>query len=101
MSSHVDDYLVVGHDGHGVNSWAMHYYIVRGPLALFLQTGWGGAYMDTEAEAADMAFRFSQARLLVEAAESAAPEHGGRVAGRYIVVDSAFTGGRWTRIRYE
>ncbi len=44
--SPVDDYLLMGHDGHGINSYAMHYYLVYGPLALFVQIGWGGAYMD-------------------------------------------------------
>jgi hypothetical protein len=33
----VDDYAVLAHAGHGANSYALHYYVVRGPLALFLQ----------------------------------------------------------------
>ena len=36
----VADYLLLGHAGHGIQSYAIHYYVVRGPLALFLQIGW-------------------------------------------------------------
>src|SRR5437870_3386527 len=39
-----EDYLIFGHDGHGLNSYAMHYYLVRGPLAIFDQLAWGGIY---------------------------------------------------------
>ena len=40
----VTDYALLGFDGHGINSWALHYYLVQGPLALFIQLPWGGAY---------------------------------------------------------
>jgi hypothetical protein len=40
------EYAVVGFDGHGMNSWAAHYYLVQPGLALFLQLPWGGAYHD-------------------------------------------------------
>src|ERR1700719_2996338 len=36
----VPDYAVVGFDGHGTNSWAVHYYLVEGALALFIQLPW-------------------------------------------------------------
>ena len=42
----VADYALLGFDGHGINSWALHYYLVQGPLALFVQLPWGGAYID-------------------------------------------------------
>ena len=45
-SGRVDDYLVLGQGGHGVNSYSICYYLVQGALALFLEVGWGGAYMD-------------------------------------------------------
>jgi hypothetical protein len=44
----VPDYAVVGFDGHGTNSWAVHYYLVEGALALFVQLPWGGAYVDAD-----------------------------------------------------
>jgi hypothetical protein len=43
-----DDYAVIGFDGHGLNSHAVHYYLVEGSLALFIQRPWGGVYMDPE-----------------------------------------------------
>ncbi|MBK7542526.1 MAG: hypothetical protein IPI57_12250 [Candidatus Competibacteraceae bacterium] len=32
----VTDYALC-FDGHGINSWALHYYLAREPLALFIQ----------------------------------------------------------------
>lgn len=46
----VDDYLLMGFDGHGLASRAMHYYLVQGPLALFLQLSWGHAFEDSDAQ---------------------------------------------------
>lgn len=40
------DYAVVGFDGYGTNSWAVHYYLVYKSLALFIQLPWGGAYTE-------------------------------------------------------
>jgi hypothetical protein len=37
-----DDYLLVGHDGYGVNNWALHYLLKTDRLALFVQLPWGG-----------------------------------------------------------
>jgi hypothetical protein len=42
------NYAVVGFDGHGINSWAVHYYLVDDALALFIQLAWGGAYVDAD-----------------------------------------------------
>lgn len=39
-------YLMFGHDGHGMNSYAMHYFLVYERVALFDQLAWGGVYMD-------------------------------------------------------
>jgi hypothetical protein len=44
----VPDYAVLGFDGYGTNSWAVHYYAVEGALALFIQLPWGGAYVDAD-----------------------------------------------------
>ena len=38
------EYATVAHAGHGINSWALHYYIVTSLLAIFVQTSWGGVY---------------------------------------------------------
>jgi hypothetical protein len=63
--------LIVAHAGHGVNSYAIHYYVVRKPLYLFLQIGWGGAYMDNKASATAMSRCFEAAARLIEATERA------------------------------
>ena len=42
------DYLIVGHAGHGVNSYALHYFVRLGPLLLVLEIDAGGAYNNPE-----------------------------------------------------
>ncbi|MCD2513146.1 hypothetical protein [Comamonas endophytica] len=42
------DYALLAIDGHGIQSWAFHYYLVSGPLALFVQLPWGGLYTDVD-----------------------------------------------------
>jgi hypothetical protein len=44
----VANYGLVGFDGHGINSWAAHYYLVDDALALFIQMPWGGAYVEPD-----------------------------------------------------
>lgn len=66
--SAVADYVLVGHDGHGVNSYAMHYYLVYGPIALFVQMSWGGAYTDNEKAAQRIVNVFKQAEEVVATA---------------------------------
>ena len=43
-----EDFALVGMDGHGFNSWALHYFIMQPGLALFLQMPWGGIYTDKD-----------------------------------------------------
>ena len=44
----LEDYVAVSHAGHGVNSYSINYALVSGSLGLFLQTLWGGVYMDAD-----------------------------------------------------
>ncbi len=95
----VADYVLVGRDGRGINSHAMHYYCVQGATALFLQLAWGGVYSeDTPERAAAMAVMYATAEDLRNAAEAA------RVAGvlapneRLVVIQSDFYGSRWRRL---
>jgi len=94
----VADYLLLGHAGHGIQSYAMHYYLVRGPLALFLQIGWGGAYLDKGKAARNMAARFAQAEELIQAVEVAQRQDRFRPGERLIISASDFYGSSWTRI---
>ena len=65
--SPVEDYAVLAHSGHGANSYAIQYYVVQGPLRMFLHLGWGGAYMDNEAAAAGIRDCFAAADQVVAA----------------------------------
>lgn len=65
----VDDYVVLAHSGHGVNSYAIQYYLVYRNLRLFLHLGWGGAYADNERAAEHIAECFSLADKLVTAVQ--------------------------------
>jgi hypothetical protein len=38
--------LVLAHAGHGVNSYAISYYLVLGSVRILLQLAWGGVYMN-------------------------------------------------------
>jgi hypothetical protein len=58
------DYAVVGFDGHGTNSWAVHFYLVSKALALFIQLPWGGAYLEAEPARADITDVFGWAETL-------------------------------------
>lgn len=40
--------LFIGHQGYGINSWALHYYLFQPDLSLLLQMPLGGAYQDQE-----------------------------------------------------
>lgn len=55
------DYALVGFDGHGSNSWAVHFYLVCDGLALFIQLPWGGAYVDPGPARAEIAAVFDWA----------------------------------------
>lgn len=40
------DYVALSAAGHGINSYALNYHLVQGPLAVVFQIGWDGVYMD-------------------------------------------------------
>ncbi|RKN03662.1 hypothetical protein D7319_31100 [Streptomyces radicis] len=87
-----EDYMAVCHAGHGANSYAVTYHLVFGPLALFAQTGWGGAYMDSVRTAVQVREQFRRCAELAERAERLRdlPRAAlGRAPRRLIVADSA------------
>jgi len=87
--TNVKDYVILCHDGHGVNSYAIHYYLVRGSLRLFLQLGWGGVHMDEKEDAAHIRDCFSMADRLVAASQKTGMFQAGE---RMLVVASDFGG---------
>src|SRR5947199_3729167 len=90
--THVEDYAVLCHSGHGVNSYALQYYLVYGALGMFLHLGWGGVYMDAKRAATEIADCFSLAGeivLAVQAAQRFQP------AARLRLVGPDFYGSSW------
>ena len=57
-------YAVAGFDGHGINSWAAHCYVVSDAAALFIQLPWGGAYLDRDPAREEIADVFAWAARL-------------------------------------
>jgi hypothetical protein len=88
------DYAVLSHSGHGVNSYAIQYYLVQEALRMFLHLGWGGAYMDATKAAAAIRDCFSMADKIVPAAQTVGRFKAGE---RLLVVASDFYGSYWLR----
>jgi hypothetical protein len=61
------DYVVFGHAGHGIVSYALHFYLVRGPLALFLQHSWGNADSNPAKDVEYIARDYLLARKIIQA----------------------------------
>lgn len=61
-------YVVLAHVGYGFNSYFLAYYLVFGPLRLFLGLSLGGAYMDHEANVVEIKKCFSLADEILSAA---------------------------------
>jgi hypothetical protein len=90
-----EDYMLLGHAGHGANSYAWHYYLVSGQLRLFLQLGWGGTYINSDetTKAVNECFGFVS-RLFINIQER---RDAGRLRSddRLIIVGSEFYGSYW------
>ncbi len=93
----VPDSLVLAHAGHGVNSYALHYFLVRTPLHLFLQAAWGGVYMDEAKARSEVNECFRLVVLLVAAVDRAKAAGLFQPGERLIVVVSSFSGGFWCK----
>ena len=88
-------YAVVGFDGHGINSWAVHYYLVDDGLALFMQLPWGGVYLDAEPARAEIADMFDWAARLQAKVSLAHEQRRIAVGQRLQVAASRFTQAGW------
>lgn len=91
----VDDYAVLAFDGHGMNSYAIHYYLVYGPLAFFLQVSWGGAYTDREKAQAAISSVFAKIEPIIQTAMKVDES---KVSSRFILSASSFYGCRWRQL---
>jgi hypothetical protein len=89
----IRDYALLSHSGHGINSYAIQYYLVHGPLRMFLHLGWGGVYGDQKEEAAKIRACFLKADQVVQTmAQGAAGFHTGE---HLMIVGSDFYGSYW------
>jgi hypothetical protein len=89
LCGHAPDYVAISHAGHGVNSYAVSYFLVDGPLVLLTQAPWGGVYMEADSAASGVKALFDRCSELIDAI-SQAP--GPLQAGRLVVVDSTMRG---------
>lgn len=76
LAGRVEDHVAVSHAGHGINSYAVNYHLVYGPLAVLMQVGWGGVYTDNAAAAARLGELWRRCDALLT---RPAPDGGGRV----------------------
>jgi hypothetical protein len=90
--THVDDYVVLSHSGHGVNSYALQYYLVHGMLEMFLHLRWGGIYIDAKKASAVIRDCFLLAAEIVLAAQTSVKLQSG---ARLRIVGSDFYGSYW------
>jgi hypothetical protein len=89
-----DEYAVLAHGGHGVNSYAIQYYLVYENLRLFLHLGWGGVYMDSQDTAEQIRECFRMADEIVAAVQSGVES---RTMETLTIVGSDFYGSYWYR----
>ncbi len=75
-------YVVLAHDGWGINSYALSYYLVFGPLRLFLHLSWGGGYSDRVSDAAEIQKCFSLADKILPASMTS----GKLLPGEYLTI---------------
>jgi hypothetical protein len=92
-SAPVGDYAVLCHSGHGANSYAIQYYLVRGPLRMFLHIGYGSVYMNANRAVAMVGECFSLADRIVQAAKASRKLAAG---DRLTIVGSDFYGSYWS-----
>ena len=98
-SAPVPEYAVIGFDGYGIESWAVHHVLVQRGLALFLQFAWGGVHLDRDAARRTVTDGFAFARALQGAFGRALDQ--GRVPDddRLVVSISSFDGSGWGWVR--
>jgi len=91
LRGHSGDYAVLAHSGHGINSYAIQYYLVHGALRLFLHLAWGGVYTDEGAASANVRDCFALADEIVPAVRAA-----GLASGDVLVLTGTdFYGSCW------
>lgn len=98
-SAQPGDFAVVALDGHGVQSWAFHFYLVDGPLALFIQLPWGGAYSDATTARTEIERVLAWARPLPQRLAELQQQGHLQPAQKLLVVLTRFSESRWTWVQ--
>lgn len=80
-----------------MNSYALHYYLVNGPLRQFLQLAYGGAYSDNESSCRVVNEAFSVVSQLVTAVNAALGTQGFEHDDTLRIAGSALYGTYWVR----
>ena len=99
VANRAPDYVLFGEDGHGLNSHGFHWYLVAGPLAVFVQVAYGGLYSANGIAAARLSICYDAARELIDAVLDAADTGHLAADERIVVIDSFTAGQRWARHR--
>ncbi len=85
-------YVAFSHAGHGINSYAITYQIVDGPLALFVQEGFGGAYSNAQSDRRAVKALFRRCAALIRDVDKAKDRGLSGPPGRLLVIESAMRG---------
>lgn len=94
VSGSANDYFLLGQDGYGTNAWFLHCYISFGPLSVFVQAPWGGAYSNLKLALDGIQRRFAVLERLLGAAEQAMLAEAS-LPGRLIIQQSSTLPPRW------
>jgi hypothetical protein len=89
------EYTVVAHTGRGAKGYAIHVFAVHGPLALFVQVGFGGPFRRGPSAAMRVARVFAEVDVLLEVLAEAGGEGRIPVGRRFVVLASDVVGSGW------
>lgn len=89
----IPDYALLAHGGHGINSYAVQYYLVYRTLRMFLHLAWGGAYMQSEEASLQVRGCFSLADDIIACIQSVSPP---KSADNLTIVASDLYGSYWS-----
>jgi hypothetical protein len=87
----VESYALIGMDGHGYNSWALHYFLVEKGLSLFVQLPWGGVFENPDELRADIVAVFGWAAGFQERVREAVAKGHIPAGWRLVVMVSEFS----------
>ena len=93
-SKKVDDYMVIGFAGHGVESQAMHYYLVTQDIALFHQSALSSPY-GGQLKSEHLQKQYELAASIIIAAEDAKTAGNMSEDSRLVIVNGCTAPSMW------